>query len=135
MNTAGATPEKTADALEFLGIRCVLSLHPQGEPLRGQYRIEYHHVPISDGKVLDPRLPALTELIVSRVRADVPVLVTCRAGRNRSGLLVALAVRQLLDVTGVEALEYLRAKRPSAVANPAFEAYLLGLQRPEYLVE
>lgn len=87
---------------------------------------------IGDGKTLpEPPLEDLARQLACRVRAGKgAVLVHCRAGRNRSGLLAALVVRELRRCTGKEALHQVRLRRPNAVANPAFEAYLEGLPTP-----
>lgn len=116
---------ETVRQLKELGVRAVLSVHPRGEPmLDDQDDIHYKHSPFSDGK----KLPVNKDELVEWVCSHGPgVLVTCRAGRNRSGLIVALSLMSILRVDGKTALELLRSKRPGAVANPAFEAYIEGL--------
>jgi hypothetical protein len=54
-------------------------------------------------------------------------LVTCAMGMNRSGLVVALALRDLLGLTGSEAMAMVREKRPGSLFNPAFSEYLESL--------
>lgn len=52
------------------------------------------------------------------------VLVTCFAGRNRSGLVVGLALRRM-GVRGADAVGLVRqARGPSALSNESFVRYL-----------
>ncbi len=49
------------------------------------------------------------------------VLVTCAMGRNRSGLISALAMRQAYKITGDHAIAAVRSARgPNALNNPQF---------------
>ena len=58
------------------------------------------------------------------------VVIHCRAGRNRSGLLSALVVRELLRIDGARALAHVQQARPRAIANEAFADYLKELPAP-----
>lgn len=80
-----------------------------------------------------PRLQALAAMrvaamVAKAVRSGQKVLVTCFAGRNRSGLIVALAVMELCGVDGVQAARVVRERRQTpmgpALANPQFRAML-----------
>lgn len=54
-----------------------------------------------------------------------PVLVTCAQGRNRSGLVSAVAVRAITGLSSREAIMLVRrARGPHALSNPAFVRYL-----------
>ncbi|RZS90346.1 dual specificity protein phosphatase-like protein [Motilibacter rhizosphaerae] len=75
-------------------------------------------------------LDELVDLVVEAVRSDRPVLVHCGFGKNRSGLVVTLAVRQLLGVDGRTALEHVRSIRTRAVNNATFAAWVEGLPAP-----
>jgi hypothetical protein len=55
------------------------------------------------------------------------VLVSCYMGRNRSGLISALAVRELLGVSGAQAARIVMGRRPIALRNPAFLNFLARL--------
>ena len=57
-------------------------------------------------------------------------LVTCAQGRNRSGLVTALAVRELTGWPGTACVELVRQARTRAEAltNPTFVAALRGLR-------
>lgn len=48
------------------------------------------------------------------------VLVTCHAGRNRSGIVTALALIMLTGCTGREAVRLIKAHRENALSNPSF---------------
>jgi protein-tyrosine phosphatase len=84
-----------------------------------------------------PQLPAATIIdrlvrdVVTAVRDGKRVLVACAGGRNRSGLVVALAVRDLLPCSGTEAMELVQSRRESALNNVAFAQHLASLARPE----
>lgn len=51
------------------------------------------------------------------------VLVTCVAGRNRSGLVTGIAL-QRLGVPPRRAIELIQRNRPNALSNPVFVEYL-----------
>ena len=85
--------------------------------------------PIEDGS----RIPNEEALwAIARHVADIlarsqrsRVLVHCSAGRNRAALLCTLVVMLRRHVSGAEAVQRVRAKRPGALDNPAFEKWLL----------
>jgi hypothetical protein len=62
------------------------------------------------------------------------VLVTCRAGLNRSALLVGIALGQLTTMTADQVIALIRARRSAeALSNPSFVALLrriIGDGRP-----
>lgn len=68
--------------------------------------------------------------VAMAVKTGGVVLVTCRLGLNRSGLVSALAARLILRCSGAEALALVRARRPGALSNPGFVAYLASLPAP-----
>ncbi len=118
--------------LEMLGFHRVLTLSRPAELTGVPLRVRYKHLPMADGKVVDVELTReAVDFVVDGMRLRQRVLVMCNAGRNRTGLVVALALRRhfshggLLRFDGRQALEYLRARRPQAVANPAFERYII----------
>jgi protein-tyrosine phosphatase len=64
---------------------------------------------------------------VNTCREDGPTLVHCQAGLNRSSLVAARAL-MLIGWSAEKAIATIREKRsPACLCNPAFEAYLLGL--------
>lgn len=57
-------------------------------------------------------------------RTGKAVLSQCHAGRNRSGFMSALIVRELMGCSGAAALAHVRARRPGAVDNALFAQIL-----------
>ncbi len=112
--------------LEELGITVVANMiRIPDEDIAGPDGVEYYMLPIPDGKIKDPdMLNRLADRLLQRILGGKKVLIHCNAGRNRSGLVSALVVRRYYKISGQEALNYVRGKRPQAIANPHFEAYL-----------
>jgi protein-tyrosine phosphatase len=86
--------------------------------------IEVFHLPIPDGGVpLEPEADdyvTLIETIVQRLEEGQTVVVHCRGGQGRSGL-VAASVLVALGRSAVEALETVRKARKGAVETPEQE--------------
>jgi len=95
--------------------------------------LTYLKCPLVDGDdVPDSGLTLrLAGLVAGLVRDGHTVLVHCTFGRNRSGLLVSLVVRDLLGVTGAQALAHVQEHRAGAVNNTAFAGWLRSLGRPD----
>jgi protein-tyrosine phosphatase len=91
----------------------------------------YSHQPLSDG-----RIKSLDDIVVARDIAlsmyaqGYNTVIHCMAGRNRSGLIGALVIRELDNLTGAEALAQIRELRPRSVDNIHFEGFLLALEKP-----
>lgn len=90
----------------------------------------YLYFPFADGTVVPEQLPELARRLAEVIRGGRPVIVHCRAGRNRSGLLSALVVREVLGIDGRSALQHVQLTRPNALANEAFAEYLRRLPAP-----
>jgi protein-tyrosine phosphatase len=86
--------------------------------------IEVLHLPIPDGSVpLEPEsddYEALIEDVVKRLKEGQTVVVHCRGGQGRSGL-VAASVLVALGHPAVKALEVVRRTRKGAVETPEQE--------------
>ena len=113
------------------GIDIVVNVWSRPDMEISQEMFRYIHWPIPDGELRDSDRRFL-EGMALRVAGDIlhedhKVLVHCHAGRNRSALVSALLVRQLLDLSGEQAIEYVRERRPNALANEHFCNYLKGL--------
>lgn len=97
----------------------------------GDGELVFVHWPFEDGDL--PRLE-LAELVaavvVDAVRRGLRVLVHCQEGRNRSGLVAALAARTLAGCSGAVAVAQVRAARPGMLANRRFAAALEALTAP-----
>jgi hypothetical protein len=91
--------------------------------------IVYRKEALIDGVELPPSaiLGRLVDDVVSAVRAGRRVLVACAGGRNRSGLVVGLAVRELLGCSGAQALNWVQSRRENALNNATFARHLAGL--------
>jgi hypothetical protein len=102
----------------------------RGEAM-GDGRIMFLHWPIEDGSLPNA---TLTHLLVSTItharRLGLRVLIHCEEGRNRSALIASLVVRQILGVTGQEAVVVVRAARPGALTNRTFAKELALLEKP-----
>lgn len=90
------------------------------------------HLPVVDShKTVDPRIPdEVVPKVVDWLRRGEPTLVSCLAGRSRSGIACGLVIRQLFDLNGEEALDELRDRRPRAIKREGPEAWLKSLPRP-----
>lgn len=99
-------------------------MHAAGE-------IDYLHLPVKDGhRSLDSRLYDVAKTIAAWLKSEEPTLVCCLVGRSRSGAACALTVREMYNVTGSDALDYVRSKRPGAVKRYGPEQELRSLSRP-----
>lgn len=107
-------------------VLCAREYQPPAERFPG---VLVFHAPNHDAA----RYPTLDELqratdaaawVVERVRAKEPVLVTCRAGRNRSGLVSALAAAVLTGWSGADCVRLVRRARPLALTNQHFARLL-----------
>lgn len=127
----GYVSGKHADALREAGFTCVANLTNQPDLVLmgalGAAGGTYLFLPMADGKKIPPQAEPLARELARRIRAGEKVLVHCRAGRNRSGLVTALTVRNLLGCSGADALAHVQERRPRALANEHFATYLRSL--------
>jgi hypothetical protein len=92
----------------------------------------YRKEALVDGPEL-PKAVILEELVrdvVTAVAAGRRVMVACAGGRNRSGLVLGLALRELLACSGAEALHLVQSRREDALNNETFARYLAALPPP-----
>jgi len=129
-------PEDAAEwtSVRSLGIDVVVdlfgSLDP-GVPIEPN-SILYIYWPIEDAAALPAIgiLNVLVDAIVRLIRLGHKVLVHCHRGKSRSGLVNALVVMQMLGITGADAVEFVRSRRPGALGNEVFTAYLRAQPAP-----
>lgn len=57
------------------------------------------------------------------------ILITCAAGLNRSGLITALVLRLISDMSGSDASKLIKNARHGALYNTAFDAYICSLDK------
>jgi hypothetical protein len=72
--------------------------------------------------------------VAAHLVAGRRVGVFCRAGRNRSGLVAALAIRRLAGWTGAQAMQHVKSTRPFALTNEHFARFLNSLGAPQHRV-
>ncbi|MCS6886019.1 MAG: dual specificity protein phosphatase family protein [Acidobacteriota bacterium] len=90
-------------------------------------RILYVYLPILDSELPDLEfLHAVAKLAADLCRSGKSVLTHCKMGLNRSALLLGVTLAYL-GLSGQEALQLLRSKRPGALFNPIFSEYLESL--------
>lgn len=75
-----------------------------------------------DGLTRDQVSGAITtaRAVAKAVQEGGNVLVTCRMGQNRSGLVSAIAIHMLTGKPGAECVQIVQNGRPKALRNPAF---------------
>jgi len=61
----------------------------------------------------------------AHVKAGNTVLVTCMQGLNRSGLVVALALRELTGWSGQRIVDHIQQHREGALFNDTFAQYII----------
>ena len=122
------------DWVAATGIRAVIDIadadaHPPAGATDG---LLYLKAPLVDGDDLpDPALTLrLATLVAGLLDDGYRVLVHCTFGRNRSGLLVSLVVREALGITGAEALAHVQRHREGTVNNAGFAEWLRSLPAP-----
>lgn len=112
--------------LEFYGIDVVVSLiyaDPDMPELVYKYIQNYQ----PDGKDFDfAYAESLADSLYSLIKEGHRVLVHCRGGKNRSSLLSSLIVMRYFNISGREALDYIRIKKKGAIDTPTLEKYLLS---------
>ena len=62
-----------------------------------------------------------------RSRAGKRIYVSCNQGINRSGLVMALVVRELTAASGLEARQWVQSRRQGSLRNKKFCAMLDAL--------
>lgn len=65
------------------------------------------------------------EQVAQHVNDGKQVLVTCFAGQNRSGLVVALALGYLTNMSGKDIVDHIQKCRPHALNNETFVDYII----------
>jgi len=85
----------------------------------------YIYLPIHDGEIPDmDRLHAVAKLGAELVQRGDRVLAHCGLGLNRSALMIAL-ILMYGGMSGKDAVERCKQRRPGALYNEVFENYLL----------
>lgn len=130
--------------LDRCGVRLVVSLSEHLPPqaarrfewgtrgeASGDGRMLFLHWPFEDGPLPSwDSCAFVSQAVAWSVRQGWVSLVHCHEGRNRSGLIAALAVRELVRCSGSDALEAVRAARPGMLSNRTFADALTKLPPP-----
>lgn len=85
------------------------------------------YAPNDDAELIPAQIQTATDAAVQVADAlerGQVVLVTCFAGRNRSGLISALALHTLMGMSGRHASAFVRQARENALTNPNFSRFL-----------
>lgn len=115
--TACAVAGEVVD-FEFPGVEVVMA------PMED---VDAEGQPTAEEVALAREAAARTLIALSHGRR---VLVSCQAGRNRSGLVSALILVERYGLSGRTAAEVVRLRRKCALTNDAFSAYLNGVRAP-----
>ena len=129
--THGLTSEERQTVIRQYRINAVVNLWHTADPeMRGRV-VAHLHYPLPDGSSVDSTRVLLIAGHVTRLlRRGFRVLVHCYGGRNRSGLIAALTLREWLGISGAEALRQVQTQRPKSLVNAAFADFLRSLPRP-----
>jgi hypothetical protein len=122
------------DWVREVGIDVVIDLaDPDAFPPAGAIEgLTYLKCPLVDADdIPDPALTLrLAGLVAGLIGEGHRALVHCTFGRNRSGLIATLVVRELLGISGAGALQHVRARRDRVANNEAFANWLSSLPAP-----
>ncbi len=105
----------------------VLGYQPGVHPYPG---VSMVYAPADDDFVQPPSRESLllalqaATLVAQRIREGGTVLVSCWAGKNRSGLVTGLALHRLTGLPGSSCVGLIKRARPQALTNPQFIAAL-----------
>lgn len=116
-----------AAVLDIFPITGVVNLWHTIDP-RVQERVKwYEQVSLPDGQI-HTYVAVMAEALACRIVEEIDnggcVLVHCWGGRNRSGLVIALALTRLQGITGAAAVKAVKAVRSGALVNQHFVKYL-----------
>jgi protein-tyrosine phosphatase len=117
------------DAIRLLRIDVIVDMDGDvdGGLPQAPNSIFYVYHPIRDEDLPNVgQIEALGRLVADLVSAGHRVLVHCRMGFNRSALVIATALTYM-GLSGRQAMEDLRRRRPGALFNEAFAAHVEAL--------
>ena len=130
----GAKPP-LGDAVRLAGVRVLVLCAQEYQPSRNDFPgVRVIRAPNDDAD----RPPSVEEMTVALdaagvvaqyVRNGARVLVTCQQGRNRSGLVTALALHRLMRFPGRECVRMVQEARPGALTNEHFVRALVRCAR------
>lgn len=71
------------------------------------------------------RLTLTSKFIAKLVKKGFKVLIVCNAGLNRSGLVTALTIKELLKVNGLAAVKLVQRARKGALQNLTYKQHII----------
>jgi protein-tyrosine phosphatase len=109
---------------DLTNIDIVVLCAAEFQPERMAFHGALWRCPIPDDVLEPPQFALVVQTSVAVAKAIVDhkrVLVTCQQGRNRSALVVALALHQLTTMSGEQVIAHIRKHRgETALYNPWF---------------
>lgn len=132
----GSVPRDERDLDQLVGrsissVVTVSKKHPC-ELVTRRYAGAWYYQHLQDGQKLQvPEYLATARWVTQLLGDGQRVLVHCLAGRNRSCLVAALALRERYGVNGATAAYRVQEARPSALSNPVHLAWLRALPGPQ----
>lgn len=136
----GSFPEPFQNRVKDAGFDVlVLCAAEHQPPAAGYAGVKVIYAPMDDAQIVesDPDWRTANEAadeVVYALRSRKRVLVTCAAGRNRSGLVVALAMLRVSRASAVRVVEHIQKRRDFALSNRSF-VEILKRYRPAMLWE
>jgi len=118
------SPEQKAKLISDYGITTVVNFWRFEDPDLIS-SVEYEHCYIPDGKLHCPEeMRLLAKKTAEKIRGGKVVLSQCYGGRNRSGLFSTMVLKELLGISGKEAVAIVQKQRPNSLVNPIFRQFL-----------
>jgi protein-tyrosine phosphatase len=119
------------DQLETLNVGYVVNC--SSESIHSVYppHMQYCHVCVDDGAAADiaQHFDRTCAFLEDAKREKKAVLVHCTMGMSRSASIVLAYLIKHNNMTLVEALEYVKERRPVASPNPGFMNQLVGFEK------
>jgi len=92
--------------------------------------IRYYRLPIEDGGIPDETFEKSWNTIGAQLREELlrggKILIHCKGGLGRSGMIAARLLVELGAATSEEAIRQVRASRPGAIETHAQEKHVLA---------
>lgn len=102
---------------------------PEDDKAKRVIRLRYDDSPTALIASVRKELHKAADELVKEHRQGKKILITCLAGRNRSGLLTALVLMQRFGMSASEAILLIKERRGDfALTNRTFTSYLLSLK-------
>jgi len=113
-------------------VLCAKEYQPDSDKFPG---VTVFHCPFDDDPSRHPYSKEIDIIkntlsnVVPYIKDDKKVLVTCQAGRNRSGLLNAFIIKSMYkSLTNIEIIKLIKDKRQFALTNPKFVEVIKNLK-------